>query len=169
MSPEGDGAVHASLRSGRSDPAIEAGLALLEIAPRITRLENTVLGDLPQPLTFRQYRLLERVSQGQTTITALGRLATISLPAVSESVDVLVRKGLLIRAPSERDWRESVLALTESGSAALSAARTALDELAATVLVGIGSRRLAPLARDVRAVGAHVTDRLNALRMQPPE
>lgn len=169
MASEADHASPASLRQDGPDPAIEAGLALLEIAPRLTRLENSVLGELEQPLTFRQYRLLERVSQGHTTITALGRLATITLPAVSESVDVLVRKGLLTRGPSERDRRESVLSLTSAGTAALVAARTALDGLAATILVGIGSRRLAPLARDARAVGSSVTEQLNAMRDRTAE
>jgi DNA-binding MarR family transcriptional regulator len=159
----------AALRLDGPDPEIEAGLALLEIAPRLTRLENTVLGELDPPLTFRQYRFLERVSQGHTTITALGRLATITLPAVSESVDVLVRRGLLARSPSERDRRESHLTVTAAGSSALIAAREVLDELAATLLTGVSARRHATLARDARAVGVRVTEELNAFRDRSSE
>jgi DNA-binding MarR family transcriptional regulator len=153
-----------TLRMDTPDAEFDAGLALLELAPRLTRLENSVLGDVDPPLTFRQYRLLERISQGHTTITALGRLATITLPAVSESVEVLVRKGLLSRGPSERDRRESHLAVTDVGARALADARTALDALAATVLTGVNPRRRATLARDARAVNVRVTEELNAVR-----
>jgi len=158
------GVYPATLRLDSHEAEFDAGLALLELAPRLTRLENSVLGDVDPPLTFRQYRLLERISQGHTTITALGRLATITLPAVSESVDVLVRKGLLARGPSARDRRESHLAVTEPGLRALSAARAALDDLASTVLSGVLPRRRTTLARDVRAVSARVTEELNAVR-----
>jgi DNA-binding MarR family transcriptional regulator len=154
----------ASLRIDSPDAEFDAGLALLELAPRLTRLENSVLGDVDPPLTFRQYRLLERISQGHTTITALGRLATITLPAVSESVDVLVRKGLLARSSSSRDRRESHLAVTDLGSRALRDARAALDDLATTVLSGILPRRRTTLARDVRTVSVRVTEELNAVR-----
>lgn len=154
----------AALRLDEPDPELPAGLALLELAPRLTRLENVVLGEIDPPLTFRQYRLLERVSQGHATITGLGRLATITLPAVSESVDVLVRKGLLVRRTSEHDRRESRLSLTSSGRRALLAARRALDGLAATILSEVNPRRWGTLARDARIVGARVTEELNAAR-----
>ena len=145
---------------GQTEPDVEAGHALFELAPRLTRLENAVLGSLTPPLTFRQYRLLERVSQGHTTVTALGRLATITLPAVSESVDVLVRKGLLDRRSSDRDRRESNLHLTPEGERCLEEAIELLAETASQILVGVPARRRATLARDVRAVIDEVTDAL---------
>lgn len=159
----------ASLRTDSRESEFDAGLALLELAPRLTRLENSVLGDVDPPLTFRQYRLLERISQGHATITALGRLATITLPALSESVDVLVRRGLLTRGSGVRDRRESPLEVTDLGSRALRDARAALDDLAASVLAEILPRRRRTLARDVRAVSARVTEALNTARELGPD
>lgn len=154
-------------RGGRGideSPDIDAGHALFELAPRLTRLENAVLRSVEPPLTFRQYRLLERISAGYTTVTALGRLVTITLPAISESVDVLVRKGLLDRRANEQDRRESYLRLTAAGEQALEQASGLLTETAQQILTGVPARRRPTLARDTRRVIEQVTDSLLALR-----
>lgn len=150
--------------TSENEPDVEAGHALFELAPRLTRLENAVLRSVDPPLTFRQYRLLERVAQGNSTVTALGRLATITLPAVSESVDVLVRKGLVDRRSSVRDRRESNLHVTPYGRRALEQAELLLAETATLILTGVPARRRATLSRDLRAVIDQVTDALLADR-----
>jgi DNA-binding MarR family transcriptional regulator len=147
-----------------SPPETDSGQALFELAPRLTRLENAVLRAVDPPLTFRQYRLLERVSDGYATVTALGRLATITLPAISESVDVLVRKGLLARRLNEQDRRESHLNLTDAGSTALEQATLLLEHMAKEILAGVPARRRQTLARDLRRVTDHVTESLLTLR-----
>ena len=43
----------------------------------------------------------------------------ISRPAISQAVDVLVKKGLLTRVPSSTDRRVIELALTDAGNALL--------------------------------------------------
>lgn len=151
-------------RIDQPPPDIDAGHALFELAPRLTRLENAALRAVDPPLTFRQYRLLQRVADGYTTVTALGRLATITLPAISESVDVLVRKELLDRRASERDRRESNLSLTPTGVRALDQANDLLAEIAQTILSGVSARRRPTLARDARRVIDQVTRSLLELR-----
>jgi DNA-binding MarR family transcriptional regulator len=138
-------------------PETNAGRALFELGPRLTRLENEVLRAVTPPLTFRQFRLLERVDQGQTTVTELGRSATITLPAISESVDGLVTKGLLVRRANELDRRESRLSLTEAGQRALKEATGLLAEMAEEALVNVPPARRAALARDLRTITAEVT------------
>lgn len=123
-----------------------------------------MLRSVDPPLTFRQYRLLERVADGFTTVTALGRLATITLPAISESVDVLVRKGLLDRRANEQDRRESNLHLTTAGTHALEQANALLAQTAQQILTGVPARRRATLTRDTRRVIEQVTASLLALR-----
>lgn len=142
----------------RPDP--DPGRALFELAPRLTRLENAVLRAVEPPLTFRQFRLMERIAGGQTTVTQLGRSATIALPAISESVDGLVSKGLLIRRANERDRRESQLSLTDSGRAALHQADALLSEAADQVFRAVPRGRRANMARDIRAVTEAVTQAL---------
>lgn len=135
------------------------GLWLFELAPRLTRLENAVLQDVEPSLTFRQYRILRRVLEGETTITAIGRHATITVPAISESVNGLVRKGLLERHTDVRDRRATNLVLTDAGHHALEDAQQRLDVLAEQILEGMPSRRRNQLRRDV----SRVRDRVTAL------
>lgn len=113
--------------------AQRVGRVLLDVAPRVTRLEANRLSALDQPLTHRQYRILHRIEHGMTSSTAISRAAGISLAAVSESVDALCRRGLVAREPDERDRRASRLSLTIDGKAALSSAEATLDGLAARI------------------------------------
>lgn len=139
-------------------------LWLFELAPRLTRLENAVLQEVPPGLTFRQYRILRRVTEGETTITAIGQSATITLPAISESVDGLVRKGLLERRTDARDRRAVHLVLTEDGHRALDEAQARLDHLAETILEDFGVRRREQLRRDVSRLRDRVTTMLHDRR-----
>lgn len=145
-------------------PHADAGLALFELAPRLTRLENVILRDVDPPLTFRQFRILQRVAQGRTTVTALGRLATITLPAVSESVDVIVRKKLLRRRTHEADRRAVHLELTPAGEQALQMGERLLAEAAERLLNDVPPERRDVIAADVRRVIDRVTQALLASR-----
>lgn len=134
-----------------------AGLALFALAPRLTRLENVILREVEPALTFRQYRILQRVAEGRTTLTALGRLATITLPAVSESVDVIVRKQLLRRRTDEGDRRAVYLELTPAGERALEQGTRLLALAAETILADVPADRRDGLEADVRSVIDRVT------------
>lgn len=146
------------------EPQAPDGLWLFELAPRLTRLENAVLQDVEPGLTFRQYRILRRVVEGETTITAIGKHATITLPAISESVDGLVRKGLLERHTDARDRRAANLVLTDAGHRALADGQQRLDVLAESILEGMPARRRQQLRRDVSRVRDRVTTLLRDRR-----
>ncbi|MFI6344354.1 MarR family winged helix-turn-helix transcriptional regulator [Streptomyces sp. NPDC050560] len=107
-------------------PGDTLGEVLLALGGRLTRLQTEILASLGQPLTIRQYRILARVDAGNTSLTALSKLARRNLSTMSESVDKLVHQGLLTRAPSETSRRTMRLALTKAGTAALEAADGAL-------------------------------------------
>lgn len=141
------------------------GEVLLELAPRLARLENTVLGGVAPSLSTRQYRTLQRVAQGHTTMTALGRLATVSLPAVSEQVEGLVRRGLLDRATDPEDRRAVRLGLTARGRRVLREADRALAVLQAELVDGLTLQRQDDLANALRHVDDYVQ---TCLRRQRP-
>lgn len=142
---------------------------LFDIAPRLTRLENQSLRDVGPGLTFRQYRILCRVEEGNRTVTAIGRLATLSLPAISESTEGLVRKGLLEREVDASDRRSAQLALTEAGRLAMLEADTVLDELAEELVAELDERSLVELERAISKVAARVADRLRSGAGRAPE
>ena len=143
---------------------VTAALRLFELAPRVTRLENAVLADSDPSLTFRQFRLLTRISEGLNTITQLGRIATISLPAISESVEGLVRKGLVVRTTDTNDRRAVNLALTEAGEHARATGEALLAGAAADLLAELSTEARRRLASDLEVVGEHVASALLAGR-----
>src|SRR6187399_1969448 len=107
------------------------GEMLLSFSGRIHRLQTEILSGLQVPLTIRQYRILRRVDAGHTSLMALCRLAHRNPPTMSESVNKLVRQGLLTRETERSDRRTMVLGLTPAGHAAARAGEVALEKFSA--------------------------------------
>ncbi len=70
-------------------------------------------------ITVEQFHVLRHVRRGVTSMSDLATAKNISRPAISQAVDVLVRKGLLTRIHSTQDRRVIELALTDEGDALL--------------------------------------------------
>ena len=76
-------------------------------------------------ITVEQFHVLRYVRRGPSSMSELATAKNISRPAISQAVDVLVKKGLLTRIHSSTDRRCVELALTDSGDALLD---TVFDE-----------------------------------------
>jgi DNA-binding MarR family transcriptional regulator len=122
---------------------VDTGQLLLSGSARLHRLQVELLAQLAQPLTLRQFRILQRIEEGVTSMTDLSRLAHRSLPTISESVEGMIRRGLLTREASEADRRAAVLQVTAAGRAALDDARSTFDQFAADLMATVpaGKRR----------------------------
>ncbi len=70
-------------------------------------------------ITVEQFHVLRFVRRGPNSMSELATAKNISRPAISQAVDVLVKKGFLTRVPSTTDRRVIELALTEAGNALL--------------------------------------------------
>lgn len=70
-------------------------------------------------ITVEQFHVLRYVRRGPNSMSELATAKNISRPAISQAVDVLVKKGLLTRVQSTTDRRYVELALTDEGSALL--------------------------------------------------
>ena len=117
--------------------SVDTGQLILSGAARLHRLQVDLLAQLRQPLTLRQFRILQRIDEGITSMTDLSRLAHRSLPTISESVEGMIRRGLLTRTASESDRRATVLQVTAVGRSALEDGRRAFDQLAADILAEV--------------------------------
>lgn len=69
-------------------------------------------------ITVEQFHVLRFVRKGMS-ISELATAKNISRPAISQAVDVLVKKGLLTRVQNTKDRRYVTLALTKEGNALL--------------------------------------------------
>ena len=72
-------------------------------------------------ITVEQFHILRFVRKGSESLSDLAAAKNISRPAMSQAVDVLVKKGLLTRIQSTQDRRYVDLALTETGNQLLDA------------------------------------------------
>jgi MarR family transcriptional regulator for hemolysin len=112
-----------------AEPAAGAGRALLRLGSRLHRLYAETIEGLSTPLSVQQYRILDRVGLGVSSLSQLAELARRQPPTISKSVDSLVRQGLLTRAEAATDRRATALSLTPRGAALLREAHEELDRL----------------------------------------
>jgi len=151
--------------------ATEAGLALIRLGSRLHRLYAETIEGLSVPLSVQQYRILDRVGLGASTLSKLAELARRQPPTISKSVDSLVRQGLLNRAEAPSDRRAAALTLTPAGTALLNEAHEALDRLARWLVEAAGANpaTLAAFAESLYGQTETELDQLiNARRGRPP-
>lgn len=67
-------------------------------------------------ISVEQFHVLRYVRRGTDSMSELATAKNISRPAISQAVDVLVKKGLLTRVQSTADRRYVDLALTDAGN-----------------------------------------------------
>lgn len=113
------------------DPELgeDLDVLLVSVSARLNRLHGHVLGQLATSLTFRQHRTLQRIHQGHTSLAVLAALGNLTVPTVSENVDVLVRRGLVKRQANPESRRSNLLSLTPAGVEANEAANAALADV----------------------------------------
>jgi len=67
-------------------------------------------------ITVEQFHILRFVRKGTESMSELAAARNISRPAMSQAVEVLVKRGLLTRIQSAQDRRYVELALTGAGN-----------------------------------------------------
>jgi len=106
-----------TLPNDEAAPVLTAGRTLIQLSHVVVRLEDRLLLH-ELGLSYRQMRILKHIHSGVTSATELGRIFGVTAPAVSETVESLVKKGLVTREPHESDRRAVKLDLTKQGAAA---------------------------------------------------
>ena len=120
------------------------------------RLQDIALRDINPSITFGQFRLLECVSEGYDTLTALAQISTLALPTLSERIEVTVKKGLLRRKSSSIDGRTWILMLTKKGEVTMLQASKRLRALHLWMLGNCDGKSY----RTFRRVGIELDQRL---------
>ena len=107
-----------------------------------------------------QWATLRRIARGPCTMSELARHKGVSLPTISKSVDMLVRRGWVERFVDDTDRRQTLVRLTAGGRRVLAECRRRvelrLDEKLATLSAGrarAGDRQPAHGARRARRRG----------------
>ncbi|MCU1514311.1 MAG: MarR family transcriptional regulator [Microbacteriaceae bacterium] len=122
-----------------SDRAHTAGRTLIQLAHVVVRLEDRAL-TRELGLSYRQMRILKHIDAGITSGTELGKIFGVTAPAISETLESLVRKNLVAREPHDTDRRAVRLVLTRAGSE--------LNARAHKVEIELSQHLLGPLTED---------------------
>lgn len=130
----------------------DLGVLLVSVSARLNRLYGRALAQLEISLTFRQHRMLRRVAEGHTSMAALAAFSNLTLPTVSESVDGLVRRGLLDRQGNPQDRRQIVLGVTRSGREAKAAGDAALETVNERLLRAVSDEHRPVLHESLAAI-----------------
>jgi DNA-binding MarR family transcriptional regulator len=138
--------------------ADDLGEILLLAVSRMHRLQVERLSQLKTSLTLRQYRILQRVSEGYTSLSELSRLSHRSLPSTSESVELLVRRKLLTRQVSQVDRRAMELGLTPAGRTALAQGKKCMADLSEGFLAQFPKSKQPALAQLVHRMYDYAGD-----------
>jgi DNA-binding MarR family transcriptional regulator len=96
----------------------------------LTRASRILERSLPE-LSVADFRVLSAVAEGEARASRLATRLALGKPAISSTVDSLVRRGMLHRRVHGTDQRAIELALTPSGEAAQQAAESALAAVVA--------------------------------------
>jgi DNA-binding MarR family transcriptional regulator len=72
-------------------------------------------------VTVEQFHILRHIRRGRDSVSALAEAKDISRPAVSQAVDLLVTRGLILRTTDPQDRRHVKLDLTADGNALMDA------------------------------------------------
>ncbi len=133
-----------------------AARTLAELAPRLGRLIARSLEIDPQvALSLRQYRLLERLSEGPRRTGDLAVTSGVSQATASVSAGALVGRGLVVKAVDPADRRATLIMLTPEGRHVLDLAQQRVMGLLVVITSGITPEQAEALAlmRPTLAVG----------------
>lgn len=87
-----------------------------------------------------QWATLRLIAAGPSTMSELARHKAVSLPTMSKSVDMLVRRGWVERCVDEIDRRQTLVRLTEDGRQVLRECRRQAEDTVEQRLAGLDER-----------------------------
>jgi DNA-binding MarR family transcriptional regulator len=126
----------------------DAARPLLHVVMLVMRTVAADMRRSPKPLAPAQMGSLMRIAAGECSMSELARYQAVSLPTISKSVDMLVRRGWVERWVDKQDRRQTMARLTPSGRRVLTHIRQRTETQVA--------HTLAPLTTEERTqlVGA---------------
>ena len=103
-------------------------------------------------ITVEQFHILRHVRRGTGSVSELATAKNISRSAISQAVDLLVKKGLLTRVQSTQDRRFVELALTEAGNELLDKLFKETRDWMKTRMTQLNTEELETIARAMEAL-----------------
>ena len=109
----------------KPDPAASA---LVEVVNLVTQVVWADLRRSNESIELTQWATLRRIARGPCTMSELARHKGVSLPTISKSVEMLVRRGWVERWMDTADRRQTLVRLTGRGRRILSDCRRRVED-----------------------------------------
>jgi DNA-binding MarR family transcriptional regulator len=97
------------------DDLIDLSMATLPAAWNIVRGHIHAVANERFEMTAEQFHIMRHISRGVNSVSQIAAAKRISPSAISQSVDILVNRGLILRSHDADDRRRITLALTPQG------------------------------------------------------
>lgn len=137
----------------RTLPSTRTGAAeLLDVVNLVTQAVWTDLRRSGTAIEPTQWTTLRMLTPGACTMSELARHKAVSLPTMSRSVDMLVKRGWVERCVDEADRRQTLVRLTAEGQALLAACRRRFEDLVDARLEALNDEQRARLTTILVAV-----------------
>jgi DNA-binding MarR family transcriptional regulator len=127
-------------RKAPASGGVDPGTAAHELLFVVMLVMRSVAADMrrsPDALAPAQVGTLMKVALGPCSMSALARHLAVSLPTVSKSVDMLVRRGWLERWVDTHDRRQTMVRLTAEGRRVLTDIKKRNQKLVGQSLAGL--------------------------------
>jgi DNA-binding MarR family transcriptional regulator len=125
---------------------------LLDVVSLVTQAVWTDLRRSGAAIEATQWTTLRLLAPAPCTMSELARHKAVSLPTVSRSVDMLVRRGWVERCVDDSDRRQTLVRLTVDGRRILAECRRRFEDLLAEKLDALSDRQRADLTTSLLAV-----------------
>jgi DNA-binding MarR family transcriptional regulator len=127
---------------------------LLDVVSLVTQAVWTDLRQSGAAIEPTQWTTLRMLAAAPCTMSELARHKAVTLPTISRSVDMLVRRGWVERCVDESDRRQTLVRLTPAGQRLLADCRRRFEDLIAVKLAGLSDDQRARLTTSLLAVAA---------------
>jgi DNA-binding MarR family transcriptional regulator len=160
-------AAHETPVADSRDMTVVVGRELVRLAQVVVRLEENELNRAHR-LSYRQMRILNHIHGGVRSISELADRFAVTPPAISETVESMVKKGLIERHFGvTQDRRSVLLGLTPAGERLYEETQASEDRLATEILSFIGPAQVKRLGDIVAKLVDQNQQRLFAERRRP--
>ena len=127
-----------------------AARELLHVVMLVMRTVSAEMRRSRRPLAPTQMGSLMRIAAGPCTMSELARHQAVSLPTMSKSADMLVRRGWVERGADKRDRRQSMVRLTPRGRRVLADVQQRAERHVAETLAPLAAAERAQLIAALR-------------------
>jgi DNA-binding MarR family transcriptional regulator len=126
--------------------------ALVDVVNLVTQAIWADLRRSNATLELTQWATLRHIARGPCTMSELARHKGVSLPTISKSVEMLVRRGWVERWVDNSDRRQTLVRLTARGRRILIDCRRRVEELLDTKLSSLPAPERETLAASLQKV-----------------